>query len=49
MAAAMANETYLFEAGSGPREKLQFYADCIRNGFDTSGWPETTAWEQVLK
>ena len=46
---AMKNFTWDFEPGSGTRAKLQYYADCIRDCFDTEGWPETTLWEQVLK
>ena len=49
MEAAMNNFAWDFESGSGAREKLQYYADCIRDCFDTEGWPETTLWEQVLE
>ena len=28
--------------------KLQYYSDCIRDCFDTTGWPEVTRWEQAL-
>lgn len=49
MEAAMSCFTWDFESGSGTREKLRYYADCIRDCFDTEGWPETTLWEQVLK
>ena len=49
MEAAMSNNTWNFEPGSGTRRKLQYYADCIRDCFDTELWPETTLWEQVLK
>ncbi len=28
--------------------KLAYYSACIRNAFDTTGWPETTLWEQYL-
>ena len=49
MAAAMEQQSWDFEAGSGRRMKMQFYADCIRDCFDTTGWPKTTLWEQVLK
>ena len=49
MAAAMENYTWDFEPGSGRRAKMQYYADCIRDCFNTEGWPETTCWEQVLK
>ena len=48
LASAMMNERDKFEVDSGRREKLQFYADCIRDFFNTEGWPETTLWEQVL-
>ena len=47
--AAMNNYSWDFESGSGRRAKLQYYADCIRDCFDTTGWPEVTLWEQVLK
>jgi hypothetical protein len=46
---AMKNFTWDFEPGSGTGVKLQYYADCIRDCFDTEGWPEMTLWEQVLK
>ncbi len=49
MEAAMKNFSWSFEIGSGRRKKMQYYADCIRDCFDTTGWPETTLWEQVLK
>ena len=26
-------------------EKMRYYAACIRDCFDTEGWPETTLWE----
>ncbi len=28
--------------------KLQYYSDCIRECFDTAGWPEVTRWEKAL-
>ena len=49
MEAAMENYTWDFEPGSGSRAKMQYYADCIRDCFDTTGWPATTLWEQVLE
>ena len=49
MAAAMEGYRWDFEPGSGTREKLRYYAACIRDCFDTEGWPETAAWEQVLE
>ena len=48
MAAAMEGEIWAFEEGTGRRAKMRYYADCIRDCFDTEGWPETTLWEQVL-
>ena len=45
----MQDYSWDFELSSGSNAKMQFYADCIRDGFDTQGWPETTAWEQYLK
>ena len=37
-----------YEPGTGRRAKLQYYADCIRDCFDTTGWPEVTPWEKPL-
>ena len=30
------------------QEKLTYYFQCIRNTFDTTGWPEQTSWEAAL-
>ncbi len=35
----------LFEEGSARKEKMDYYCACIRDGFDTTGWEETMAWE----
>ncbi len=32
----------------GMLRKLAYYSECIRDAFDTAGWPETTEWEQPL-
>lgn len=32
----------------GRRAKLEYYCECIRDAFDTTGWPETTIWEEGL-
>ena len=48
MEVAMLGQNWAFEPGSGRRAKMQYYADCIRDCFDTTGWPEITVWEQVL-
>ena len=29
-------------------EKLRYYCRCIRDAFDTTGWPDTVLWEQYL-
>ena len=49
MEAAMYLEYWLFEPGTGRYEKMQYFADCIRDCFDISSWPETLPWERVLK
>ena len=49
LASAMENYSWDFEPGSGRSAKLRYYADCIRDCFDTEGWPETAVWEQVLQ
>lgn len=33
---------------TGLQEKYRYYCDCIRWGFDTTGWPDITEWEAVL-
>lgn len=48
MAEAMENYAWSFEPGTATESKLRYYASCIRDCFDTAGWPETTCWEQVL-
>lgn len=49
MASAMMGEEWNFEPDTGRHEKMRFLAACIRDCFDTQGWPETTPWELVLK
>ncbi|MBE5890982.1 MAG: hypothetical protein E7282_08455 [Lachnospiraceae bacterium] len=29
-------------------EKLDYYCKCIRDGFDTTDWPEVMPWEEIL-
>lgn len=48
MSAAMENAVYEFDIRPGVRPKMRYYADCIRDCFDTAGWPEVTAWERIL-
>ena len=38
----------LVEISPGLQAKMDYYARCIRDCFNTEGWPEVTAWEQVL-
>lgn len=37
-----------FEEDTVLLEKLRYYCRCIRDAFDTTGWPETVLWEQYL-
>lgn len=37
-----------FESGTVLSEKLDYYCRCIRDAFDTTGWPDTLLWEQYL-
>ncbi|MGM9973200.1 MAG: hypothetical protein ACI33K_04055 [Clostridiaceae bacterium] len=34
--------------GKHMQAKLRYYYSAIRKGWDTTGWPEVTAWEKVL-
>ena len=49
MELALANNPGDFAPGTGRRAKLQYYAECIRDSFDTTGWPAVTLWEQPLQ
>ena len=42
------NEGY-FLTRPGLWTKLDYFSRCIRDAFDTTGWPATTLWEQVLE
>ena len=48
---AMSGLGWIFDGGTQAplREKLAYYAACIRDGFDTTGWPAVTAWEEPLQ
>jgi hypothetical protein len=46
MSVIISDKTVLQE-NPGMAEKMRCYAACIRDCFDTEGWPETTLWEQV--
>ena len=45
---AMIGAEFCFDTYPKLVDKLQFYCDCIREGFDTTGWPEVTKWEEML-
>ena len=45
---AMADWLFDLENSPGIREKLDYYCRCIRDSFDTTGWPEVTTWEKPL-
>ena len=40
--------SWTFEDAPVLQSKLRFYCQCIRDAFDTTGWPETLLWEQYL-
>ena len=37
-----------FEEGTVLQSKLSYYCRCIRDAFDTTGWPDVVIWEQYL-
>lgn len=37
-----------YEDGTVLQAKLSYYCRCIRDAFDTTGWPDTVIWEQYL-
>ncbi len=37
-----------FEDNEPLHEKFDYYSRCIRDCFDTEGWPEVTEWEEIL-
>ena len=47
---AMDGNAYYFNTRecAGRNAKLEYYCECIRASFDTTGWPEVTKWEQAL-
>ena len=40
---------HYFEPGTVLTDKLDYYCRCIRDAFNTEGWPAVTTWEQYLK
>lgn len=49
MAEAMQNHRWEFSKGTSQRKRFEFYAKCIRDCFDTDGWPDETVWEQIFQ
>ena len=49
MESAMEGHKHIFEAMPKVAEKLRYYSQCIRDCFDTTGWPEKTTWEASLQ
>ena len=47
--AAAMTQSPLLEESPAMQKKLDYYARCIRDCFDTQGWPEVTAWERFLQ
>lgn len=48
MEAAAMGDRAVFDANPHLLPKLEFYAACIRDSFDTTGWPEKLPWERLL-
>jgi hypothetical protein len=46
---AILGKTGHFENSPKLVEKLRYYCNCIRDAFNTEGWPEVTEWEKILK
>ena len=46
---AMVESTWTFSASLGRLAKLEYWTDCIRDAFDTTGWSKQTIWEQTLE
>ena len=40
---------HYFEPGTVLTKKLDYYSRCIRDAFNTEGWPAVITWEQYLK
>lgn len=45
---AMADAGWAFSNADGRHQKLDYLCKCIRDAFDTKGWPKQTYWEQIL-
>jgi hypothetical protein len=43
------DEDSFFAAGAPTTEKYKYYCECIRDGFDTTGWDDVMPWEEILE
>lgn len=48
MEAAAAGDHNMFIYAPYRQAKLEYLCECIRDAFDTTGWPDATAWENTL-
>ncbi len=48
MEVAMSDGGYTFTQNPKLYDKLEFYSDCIRDCFDTTGWPDIVKWEELI-
>ena len=46
---AILGAEYYFDVNPYLVDKLAYYNECIRDCFDTEGWPEVTVWEEMVK
>lgn len=46
---AMLGDCNMFIAAPYRQAKLEYLNHCIRDAFDTTGWPEKTVWEETLE
>lgn len=46
---AMMDADWAFSNADGRFKKLEYLCDCIRDAFDTEGWPKQTEWEKTLE
>ena len=49
MQCAMLGDYNMFVAAPHRQAKLKYLNKCIRDAFDTNGWPKQTVWEKTLK
>ena len=48
MEMAMMGNDFIYDINPHLRDKLSYYSECIRDCFNTDGWPESTTWENIL-